>query len=133
MDWWLSVGLCGIVFEPFTLKSCVDVSYCIWYSCFTCGKEYSWGNSRACLASGFLFWVSSLSVSLLLTCGLYGHSACHLSCWFSCPLCPRPCNNSVNINVKFYGGIKPFVLLLAKPSTWLARLLPPHSLSTVVY
>jgi hypothetical protein len=25
MDWWLSVGLCGVVFEPCALKSCVDV------------------------------------------------------------------------------------------------------------
>jgi hypothetical protein len=29
--------------------------------------------------------------------------------------------------MEFYGGIKPFMLLLAKPSTWLAHLLPPHS------
>jgi hypothetical protein len=47
--------------------------------------------------------------------------------WFSWLVCPHPCTNSVIVNMEIYGGIKPFVLLLTKPSTWLAHLLPPHS------
>jgi hypothetical protein len=66
MDWWLSVGLCGIVFEPCTLKSCVDIPTVYGIHALLVGKNIV-GDSRACLASGFLFWVSSLRVSLLLT------------------------------------------------------------------
>jgi hypothetical protein len=77
MDWWLSVGLGGVVFEPCTLKICVDVLIVYSIHALLVGKNIV-GNSRACLSSGFLFWVSSLSIPLLLTCGLYEHSACHL-------------------------------------------------------
>jgi hypothetical protein len=78
MDWWLSVGLCGVVFEPCALKSCVDVLTVYGIRDLLVGKN-TVGDYRACLASGFLFCVYSLRVSLLLTCGLYEYSACHLS------------------------------------------------------
>ena len=78
MDWWLNVGHCGVVFELCALKSCVDVLTAYVICALLVGKN-TVGDSRACLAPGFLFWVSSLSVSLLLTCGLYEHFSCHLS------------------------------------------------------
>jgi len=78
MDWWLSVCLCGIVFEPCTLKSYADVLIVYGFHALIVEKNIV-GDSQACLAPGFLFWVSFLSVSLPLTCELYEHSACHLS------------------------------------------------------
>jgi hypothetical protein len=63
------------------------------------------------------------TLSLFVTCGLFGNSTCHLIVWLSWLSCMRPCISSVNINVEFCGGIKLFMLLLAKPSTWSAH--PP--------
>jgi hypothetical protein len=58
-------------------KICVDVIIIYSIHALLVGNN-TFKDSRACLASSFLFWVSSLSVPLLLTCGLYEHSAYHL-------------------------------------------------------
>jgi hypothetical protein len=46
---------------------------------------------------------------------------------------PRPCINSVNINVEFCGGVKIFVLLLAKPSNLVSSSPCIASLLIIVY
>jgi hypothetical protein len=73
------------------------------------------------------------TLSLLAACGLFGNSACHLIVWLSWLSCPRPCINSVNVNVEFYGGIKIFVLLLAKPSNLVSSSSYTTSLLIIVY
>jgi hypothetical protein len=83
--WWLYLNH-GIEKEVWCLLLCIVVRIFFMEKNIV-GKL----SSLSCLLS--LFLVSSLfdkSVSLLLTCGLYGHSAYHFGGWFSWLLCRMP-------------------------------------------